>query len=73
LKKGTKTSSFGSPGRESHDSSIFYSRSLYKEKFFLSLLLRISLKILFRPNFLMKLFLGTHVKSLKSYRIIVLI
>ncbi|MBI4257482.1 MAG: site-specific DNA-methyltransferase [Thaumarchaeota archaeon] len=30
LKKGTKTSSFGSSKRESHDSSIFYNRRLYR-------------------------------------------
>ncbi|MFQ5884757.1 MAG: DNA-methyltransferase [Thermoplasmata archaeon] len=29
-KKGTKTSSFGSPGRVNHDSSTFYSSKLYK-------------------------------------------
>ena len=29
-KKGTKTSSFGSPGRENHDSSAFYSSRLYQ-------------------------------------------
>jgi len=29
--KGTRTSSFGSPGRESHDSTPFYSRKLYKD------------------------------------------
>lgn len=28
----TSTSKFGSPGRESHDSTLFYSRSLYKDK-----------------------------------------
>jgi len=30
-KSGTKTSSFGSPGRINHDSSIFYSSRLYEE------------------------------------------
>ena len=30
-KKGTKTSSFGTKGREAHDSSPFYSRKLYSE------------------------------------------
>lgn len=30
--RGTRTSAFGSPGRESHDSTPFYSRSLYKDK-----------------------------------------
>ncbi|MEM3389750.1 MAG: site-specific DNA-methyltransferase [Thermoproteota archaeon] len=30
-KKGTKTSSFGTKGREAHDSSPFYSRRLYSE------------------------------------------
>ncbi len=28
-KKGTRTSSFGSPGRESHDASVFYQSRLY--------------------------------------------
>ena len=31
MAKGTKTSSFGSTGRESHDSTPFYSRKLYKD------------------------------------------
>lgn len=30
MRKGTKTSSFGSSKRESHDSSMFYGRSLYR-------------------------------------------
>lgn len=30
-KRGTRTSSFGSPGRESHDSSRFYSSRLYSD------------------------------------------
>ena len=30
-KKGTQTSSFGSPGRISHDSTAFYASKLYKE------------------------------------------
>ena len=30
-RKRTKTSTFGAPGREGHDSSIFYSRRLYEE------------------------------------------
>jgi DNA modification methylase len=28
---GTKTSSFGSPGRVNHDSSVFYSRKLFRD------------------------------------------
>jgi hypothetical protein len=30
-KKGTKTSSFGSPGRINHDSSLFYASKLYED------------------------------------------
>lgn len=30
-RKRTRTSTFGAPGREGHDSSIFYSRKLYEE------------------------------------------
>jgi hypothetical protein len=30
-RKQTRTSSFGAPGRESHDSSSFYSSNLYKD------------------------------------------
>ncbi|MEE9253271.1 MAG: site-specific DNA-methyltransferase, partial [Thermodesulfobacteriota bacterium] len=30
-KKGTQTSSFGTPGRINHDSSLFYSSRLYEQ------------------------------------------
>jgi hypothetical protein len=30
-KRGTKTSSFGSPGRINHDSTAFYTSKLYEE------------------------------------------
>ncbi|MEM2157313.1 MAG: DNA methyltransferase [Candidatus Jordarchaeales archaeon] len=66
MKKGTKTSSFGSPGRESHDSSIFYSRSLYKEKFFPELTPKDLTENPVPPEFLDEIILGDAREVLKK-------
>ena len=70
-KKGTKTSSFGSPGRINHDSTTFYTSRLYE-----SLPKEQKMKYVENPipkEFLNKIFCKSSEKKWKSYLITVFI